>query len=114
MSTETVEEAHRQGHEPAATHDATHDHPSDRKYIHIALILAALTAAEVATFYVEDALGKALIPILLVMMVVKFFIVAAWFMHLRFDSRLFTRVFVSGLLLAVGVYLIFLTTFEFF
>ncbi|MEX2659320.1 MAG: cytochrome C oxidase subunit IV family protein [Acidimicrobiales bacterium] len=114
MSTETTEEAHREGHEPDATHDATHDHPSDGKYIQIALILAALTAAEVATFYVEDSLGSLLVPILLSMMVVKFFIVAAWFMHLRFDSNLFTRLFLSGLLLATGVYLIFLLTFEFF
>ena len=114
MSSETVEEAHRQGHEPAAVHDATHDHPSDGKYIQIALILAVITAAEVATFYVEDSLGSWLVPILLVMMVVKFFIVAAWFMHLRFDSNLFTRVFVSGIFLATAVYLGFLTTFEFF
>lgn len=114
MSTETVEEAHRQGHEPTAAHDETHDHPSDGKYIKIALILAALTAAEVATFYVEEELGALLIPLLLGMMVVKFFIVAAWFMHLRFDSKLFSRVFVAGLLLAVAVYMGFLATFEYF
>ena len=112
--TETVEQAAREGHEPVATHDETHDHPSDGKYIQIALILGVLTAAEVATFYVEDRLGSALVPLLLVMMVVKFFIVAAWFMHLRFDSNLFTRVFVSGIFLATAVYLGFLTTFEFF
>lgn len=114
MSTETVEEAHRQGHEPEAVHDETHDHPSDGKYIMIALVLAAITAAEVVTFYVEDSIGSLLVPLLLVMMVVKFFIVAAWFMHLRFDSNLFSRVFVSGILLAVAVYVAFLTTFEFF
>lgn len=114
MSTETVEEAHRQGHEPEAVHDETHDHPSDGKYIIIALVLAAITAAEVVTFYVEDSIGSLLVPLLLVMMVVKFFIVAAWFMHLRFDSNLFSRVFVSGILLAVAVYVAFLTTFEFF
>ncbi len=112
--TETVEDAQRAGHAPAATFDETHDHPSDRKYIQIAVVLGVLTAAEVATFYVEDSLGRALVPILLTMMVVKFFIVAAWFMHLRFDSNLFTRVFVAGIVLAVGVYLAFLSTFEFF
>ena len=112
--TETVEDAQRAGHEPTATFDETHDHPSDRKYIQIAVILALITAAEVATFYVEDSLGSALVPLLLAMMVVKFFIVAAWFMHLRFDSNLFTRVFVSGIILAVGVYIAFLATFEFF
>ena len=111
---ETIEDAQRAGHQPTATFDDTHDHPSDSKYIKIALILAALTAAEVVTFYVEDELGSLLVPILLVMMVVKFFIVAAWFMHLRFDSNLFTRVFVSGVVLAVAVYIAFLATFEYF
>jgi cytochrome c oxidase subunit 4 len=114
MSTETVESAHRAGHDPVASHDVTHDHPSDSKYIKIALILGVLTALEVATFYIEDELGAALIPLLMAMMIVKFWIVAAFFMHLRFDSKLFTRVFVSGLLLSVAVYVGALATFEFF
>jgi cytochrome c oxidase subunit 4 len=91
-----------------------HAHPSDRSYVGIALILALITAAEVGTFYLEDELGSILIPALLVMMVVKFAMVAGWFMHLRFDSNLFTRMFVSGVLLAVGVYLAMLATFQFF
>src|SRR5215208_589433 len=91
-----------------------HAHPSDRSYVGIALILALITAAEVATFYLEDELGSVLIPALLVMMVVKFAMVAGWFMHLRFDSNLFTRMFVSGVLLAVLVYVGALAMFEFF
>ena len=88
-----------------------HEHPSDQKYMQIALLLAVITAAEVATYFVH--IGPALIPTLMVMMVVKFFIVAAWFMHLRFDSKMFTRFFVAGIVLAVSVYFIFLTVFEF-
>jgi|SRR5215212_7596824 len=91
-----------------------HAHPSDRSYVGIALILALITAAEVGTFYLEDELGSILVPALLVMMVVKFAMVAGWFMHLRFDSNLFTRLFVSGIVLAVAVYLGALATFEFF
>jgi cytochrome c oxidase subunit IV len=91
-----------------------HDHPSDRTYVGIALILAAITAAEVVTFYVEEQLGSLLAPILIVMMIAKFAIVAAWFMHLKFDSNLFTRVFVAGIVLAVGVYMAALSAFEFF
>ena len=94
--------------------DAEHDHPSDRTYVGIALILAVITAGEVATYYVEDQLGSALVPILLVMMVAKFAIVAAWFMHLKFDSNLFTRVFVAGIVLAIGVYIAALSAFEYF
>ena len=89
-------------------------HPSDRTYVQIALILALITAAEVATFYLEDELGSVLVPVLLVMMVVKFAMVAGWFMHLRFDSNMFTRLFVSGVVLAVAVYVATLTTFHFF
>tara|TARA_B100000427_G_C15498536_1_gene590974 strand:- start:247 stop:573 length:327 start_codon:yes stop_codon:yes gene_type:complete len=88
-----------------------HEHPSDQKYMQIALLLAVITAAEVATYFVH--IGAALIPTLMVMMVVKFFIVAAWFMHLRFDSKMFTRFFVAGIVLATSVYFIFLTVFEF-
>ena len=91
-----------------------HAHPADRSYVGIALILGLITGAEVVTFYLEDELGGWLIPALLVMMVVKFAMVAGWFMHLRFDSNIFTRMFVSGILLAVGVYLAMLATFQFF
>jgi cytochrome c oxidase subunit 4 len=103
----------------ASAHEETvtgtgHAHPSDRSYVGIALILALITAAEVATFYLEDELGSVLVPILLVMMVVKFAMVAGWFMHLKFDSSLFTRMFVSGIVLAVSVYVAALAAFEFF
>jgi hypothetical protein len=38
------------------------------------------------------------------MMIAKFAIVCGWFMHLRYDNPLFRRVFVFGLVLAIGVY----------
>ena len=88
------------------------DHPSDARYIQIALILGAITAAEVATYYVD--IGALLGPVLIVMMAVKFSIVAAYFMHLKFDDGLFTKVFTAGIILAVGVYLIALTSFHYF
>ena len=52
------------------------------------------------------------IPFLLILMAVKFFIVAYIFMHLRFDKPLLTRFFYSGLILAVLVYLAVLSTFR--
>ena len=95
-------------------HDEGHAHPSDWAYVKIALILAAVTALEVFTYFrsVLDW-GAALVPSLIFMMVVKFYLVATWFMHLRFDSKLFGRMFTAGLTLAVGVYLVTLTVFEF-
>jgi len=102
-------------HHAPAGHDGEHgehDHISDNNYIVIAAILAAITAAEVAASYLD--LGAAFIPLLLFMMATKFFIVASFFMHLRFDNRIFTWLFYGGLLLAVVVYTAALLTFRFF
>ena len=103
----TTHAGHDDGHVDAEAH-----HPTDKTYMGIALILGLITAAEVATYYVD--MGALLGPVLIVMMIAKFSIVAGWFMHLRFDSNLFTRVFVSGIVLAVGVYLAALTSFHYF
>ena len=117
-SVEPSPEASGQGPEGDAPADADaaargeHAHPSDLEYIKVAIVLAAITLAEVLVYYVE-ALEDFLVPILLVMSAFKFVIVVLWFMHLRFDSRLFRRFFVTGLLLALFVYLIVLTTFHF-
>ncbi len=89
-----------------------HTHPTDGQYIKIALILAAITAVEVAFSYWEAVEGI-LAPSLIAMSIVKFVMVVAFFMHLRFDSPLFRRIFVAGLITAVAVYIAALTMFEF-
>ncbi|QGG96724.1 cytochrome C oxidase subunit IV family protein [Actinomarinicola tropica] len=91
-----------------------HEHPGEKTYLKIAVILAVLTALEVATYPAEDALGSAVIPILLVLMVIKFWYVAAFFMHLKFDSRMFSWVFIAGIVTGAACYLAVLATFEFF
>jgi cytochrome c oxidase subunit 4 len=96
---------------PHSTPEAAHGHPTDALYVKVALILAALTALEVSTYYVD--FGPLFLPVLLILMAVKFVVVVLFFMHLRFDSKLFGRVFWSGLILAVAVYVGALTSFEF-
>ena len=93
-------------------HEGGHDHPTDARYIRVAIVLGVVTTLEVATYFV-DIPGVVVIPVLLAMMVFKFFYVAAWFMHLRFDSPMFTKFFVAGLALATLVYGVLLTVFEF-
>lgn len=87
-------------------------HFTDRQYIVVALILAALTAIEVSTYYVD--FGALMFPVLIVLMVIKFFVVVAYFMHLKFDNKIFSALFYTGLILAVGVYCGALATFKFF
>ncbi len=78
-------------------------HPQPGQYIKVAIILAIVTALEVAIYYV-DALRDVLVPLLLAFAVIKFIMVALWFMHLRFDSRMFRRFFVTGIVLALLVF----------
>jgi cytochrome c oxidase subunit IV len=85
-------------------------HPSPRQYVNIGIILAIITAAEVGIYYVP-ALEDLLVPFLIAFAVVKFVMVASWFMHLRFDSRLFRRLFVTGIVLAIIVFAVALATF---
>jgi cytochrome c oxidase subunit IV len=71
--------------------------------VKVAVVLAIVTAFEVAIYYVT-AIGDLLVPMLLAFAFIKFFLVATWFMHLKFDSHLFRRLFVAGLILALLVF----------
>jgi cytochrome c oxidase subunit 4 len=86
------------------THTTEHAHPGFPTYIRIALILTVITAIEVAVYYV-DALRPALVPILIVLSIVKFVLVVGYFMHLKFDPRLLSGLFVFGLAIALAVFL---------
>ncbi len=74
-------------------------HASVGFYWMIGIILAVLTALEVAVYYMH--IGALEIPVLLGLSIAKFALVVMFFMHLKFDSKIFTGVFVAGLVLAV-------------
>ncbi|MFP5578522.1 MAG: cytochrome C oxidase subunit IV family protein [Acidimicrobiia bacterium] len=106
------------GYEAATDHARHEHHPSDGLYWKVGAALGFITALEVGTYFITDdpyghELKWVLIVGLLSLMVLKFVVIVSYFMHVKFDNRLFRNVFVSGLLLAVGVYLVTLTTFEF-
>jgi cytochrome c oxidase subunit 4 len=88
-------------------------HPSTREYVRIAIVLGVVTAAEVAIYYLE-ALESWLIPLLFLFSLIKFSLVVLWFMHLKFDSRTYSRFFLMGLAGAVTLYLVVLLTFRTF
>ncbi len=88
-------------------------HPGPKQYIVVAVVLAALTAFEVAIYY-TDIPHPLLVSLLAFFAFWKFVLVVLWFMHLRFDSVIFRRLFVTGLSLAFAVYLIVLFTFRVF
>lgn len=89
-----------------------HEHHSDAYYIKIALILAVITALETSTYWID--FGPFFMPALLAMMAIKFVMVVSIFMHLKFDNKIFSYMFYSGLILAILVYMAALACFRFF
>ena len=111
-TTEHADHADHADHEHAE-HDANEfAHKPDSYYIKVALILAVITGLETSTYWVD--FGPFFLPALLIMMAIKFVMVASLFMHLKFDNKIFSWMFYSGLFLAIGVYVAYLATFRFF
>lgn len=79
-------------------------HPTPMTYAKVASLLAIITAIEFVIFYIE-ALEGVVVPMFLILSAVKFAMVAMFYMHLKFDSRLFSWFFVGGLALATSVIL---------
>lgn len=88
-------------------------HPTPRTYTKIAALLSVITAIEVAVFYVES-LESLLFPILMVLSTVKFLLVAMFYMHLKFDHRIFSMFFIGGLILAACVMIALMVLFDSF
>ena len=84
-------------------------HPGPAEYAKIGLALAIITAIEVAVYYLDVTQGV-LVGVLVVLSAIKFSLVALWFMHLRFDSRVFSTLFVGGLALALAIFIVALAT----
>ena len=84
-------------------------HVTPAEYVKIGAALAFVTAIEVALFY-ADVAQWVLVTVLISLSALKFTLVALWFMHLRFDNRLFSGLFVGGLVLAVALFVVVLTT----
>jgi len=97
------------GHDALIHHGQEHSHPSPAKYVGIAILLAIITALEVALYYINMPEGL-LVAFLMVLAFLKFTMVAAFFMHLKFDSPMLRRVFITGIILAGVVYTVAMLT----
>ncbi len=79
-------------------------HAARGTYWIIAVVLGILTMLEVAVFYVP-AIRGVIVPVLLVLSVAKFALVAMFFMHLRYDTPVLTLVLSIGLVVATAIIL---------
>ncbi len=107
-----AEEAHASQHEidQLGEHLEEANHPDDRSYVGIAIILGILTAIEVGTYWPFGEFFESnrtlMVIVLSVLMITKFFIVIGYFMHLKFDRRAYSFLFGFGLTLALAVFFV--------
>jgi cytochrome c oxidase subunit 4 len=90
-------------HADHAAMGEVHEHPTWSTYWKVALILTLITVVEVWVYYVPAFVhSRAFVPTLLVMSAVKFAIVVLFYMHLRYDHRLFRALFTGPLIIAMA------------
>ena len=81
----------------------THPVHSTRTYWVIGVYLFVLTALEIMAYFFEDTLGNAATGIIAVLSAAKFILVVMFYMHLKYDSKMFTGVFLFPMALATLV-----------
>jgi len=75
-------------------------------YLGIFILLAGFTLVETLVSYVQSEAIK--IPVLIVLSLAKAILVLLYFMHLKFDSRIFSYLFIAGCLLSIPLILVML------
>lgn len=79
-----------------------HEHPTWHTYKWVALILTVITIMEVWVYYIPAFVASRLfVPVLLIMSAVKFAIVVLFYMHLKYDHKLFRALFTGPLIIAM-------------
>jgi|SRR6185312_17117819 len=79
-----------------------HEHPTWKEYKWVALILTVITVVEVWVYYTPLQNSPVFVPLLLIMSAVKFAIVVLFYMHLKYDHRLFKALFTGPLIIAIS------------
>ena len=93
---------HTTGHPDFQAMGEVHEHPTWSTYWKVAVVLTLITVVEVWVYYIPSFVAsRAFVPALLVMSAVKFAIVVLFYMHLRYDHKLFKAIFTGPLIIAI-------------
>jgi hypothetical protein len=89
----------------SAAHAVEHheEHPTWHTYWKVALVLTIITALEVWIYYTPLKETRVFGPLLILLSAMKFTIVVMFYMHLKYDAKLFRAVFVGPLSIAIIV-----------
>jgi len=79
-----------------------HGHPSAGTYVKVGVILTLITGVEVWAYYIPSLVARqgVFISLLLILSAVKFATVVLFYMHLKYDHRLFRALFTGPFIVA--------------
>lgn len=83
-------------------------HGGPATYVAIFVVLFLITAAEVAVTYFPELPQ---VPVLLALAAAKGILIVLFYMHLKYDSRIFTMFFVIGMVIALSMIITFMGIF---
>ena len=84
-------------------HAGEHAHPDGWTYVKVGAILTIITVLEVWAYYIPALVASPFFnPGLIIMSAVKFAIVVMFYMHLKYDHKLFRALFTGPLIIAGG------------
>jgi len=79
-------------------------HSSSTVYLIVGGFLVVLTAMEISVFYVH-ALRPVMVPVLIVLGLAKFALIAMFFMHLRYEKWMLNAMFLFPLTIATAAFI---------
>ena len=92
---------HGVDHPPSEQAHAAHAHPTWKTYLIVGFILVVITAVEVAAYYTPAwEQSRIYVPSMLLLSSAKFIIVVMFYMHLKYDHKLFRALFTGPLVIA--------------
>ena len=78
-------------------------HPGGATYLKVAIILTLITVIEVWAYYVPELVASPFFnPALIFFSALKFAIVVLFYMHLKYDHKLFRALFTGPLIIAMS------------
>ena len=88
-------------HGAHGAHCAHGAHPTAGTYLIVGAVLTVITVVEVWAYYIPTLVASTFfVPLLLILSAVKFVTVVAFYMHLKYDHKLFRALFTGPFLVA--------------
>lgn len=90
-------------------HHGHEAHGTVKLYVIFAVVLCVITFIEWFIFKHKESMGLSnpvMVVVLLGLSLIKFIMVCGWYMHLRYDRKILTKMFVAAMAISLSVFIV--------